>query len=288
MTPGTLYLQPSRSRAALVFVLALLGAAAVNVIIFFMLTLMNGQPIMPPPAAEQPRIVVLADSPAVKTAAKPNADPGGSPAPDEPMTINLDAPPPVAPTITEPDTRPVEVNVKFDMPDVAPIAVNVIATPVPAPSPIKVAAPKRSQDDLNRQMLEELGLAPRGRNTGPSNPLGAGGVGSGTGSGVGAGTGTGAPSADSVEHPPRPIRKPQTAYPAFARKAGIEGSVTVKILIDTTGHVSDVEVLDVIGHDSFRQAVLDVVKTWEFTPATHHGKVVSVWGISKVTFTLEK
>ena len=91
--------------------------------------------------------------------------------------------------------------------------------------------------------------------------------------------------ADEVEQPPREMggnRSP--VYPPRQLQQGVEGQVSVMLLIDEQGNVADVRVLK--GADVFRQSVLDVAHTWRFTPARHEGRPVKVWGVKEVQFTL--
>ena len=77
-------------------------------------------------------------------------------------------------------------------------------------------------------------------------------------------------------------QNPAPNYPERERQLGIEGSVTLKLLIDEAGRVEDVEV--VRGTASFRDAVMAVVYRWRFSPAVHEGRAVKVWGLKEVYF----
>jgi protein TonB len=282
--------------------LGLLLTVCINGVILALLATLNRFMIVPPPPAEQPRLLVVHET-REATVSIANPNPGGSPAPaadDAPRTISLDQLATIVPDIAAVEAvMPVALNVPLDVPAVAPLSVTVAPSPVKVAAPVAPtvpaapAAPKPLTREQAQQMMMELGLAPAPSpgtgKQGGNTALGASGIGGiGTGTGTGIGSGSGALSAEGVDHPPREINKRQPAYPSFARRAGIEGAVTLKLLIDTTGHVAEVEVIKVEGHDSFRQAVLDVVKTWQFEPASHQGKVVSVWGITRVVFSLEK
>jgi protein TonB len=92
---------------------------------------------------------------------------------------------------------------------------------------------------------------------------------------------------EEVDDPPRGLALRRPAYPASARRRGLEGFVTVKLLIDEEGRVQQVEVLEVEGHAGFRQAVTRVANLWRFTPPRHRGRRVRVWAVKKVRFDLE-
>lgn len=90
---------------------------------------------------------------------------------------------------------------------------------------------------------------------------------------------------DQVDQPPRELpQNPQPEYPSVAQRRGIEGSVTVKLLIDEAGHVQQIRVLQVRGHSSFEEAVQAVLPRWRFEPAVHQGRRVPVWGVKTIGF----
>jgi periplasmic protein TonB len=92
--------------------------------------------------------------------------------------------------------------------------------------------------------------------------------------------------ADRVDQPPRELSNPQPRYPTPAMRRSIEGSVTVRLLINTEGRVEDAQITQCDGHESFRQAVLDVVGDWRFVPAAHRGQNVKVWGVKTFRFEM--
>lgn len=59
--------------------------------------------------------------------------------------------------------------------------------------------------------------------------------------------------------------EPEAHYPAAAKAAGIDGLVTVDLLITPEGYVQEAQVVTESPTDAgFGLAALDVVKTWEF------------------------
>lgn len=92
------------------------------------------------------------------------------------------------------------------------------------------------------------------------------------------------PPSSGPNRAPEPIHMADPIYPSAARRRGIEGSVTVRIHIDTSGDVSDVDVIDVVGHHSFRDSVLKAVRKWQFTPALENGLPVAAWGERTIHF----
>jgi protein TonB len=88
-----------------------------------------------------------------------------------------------------------------------------------------------------------------------------------------------------VEKQPVPITNPSPKYPELARRAGIEGTVWVKMWVTIEGKVkqavvitSDAEILN--------QAALDAALLWAFTPAIMNNGPVAVWVSVPFRFTL--
>ncbi|MDM7917205.1 MAG: TonB family protein [Candidatus Eisenbacteria bacterium] len=71
--------------------------------------------------------------------------------------------------------------------------------------------------------------------------------------------------------PPSPVYRPPAFYPETAM--GIEGTVIVKLRVDTRGIVKDAKVLEG-GNPALEWAALDAAKRWRFDPAKLDGKPV--------------
>lgn len=87
---------------------------------------------------------------------------------------------------------------------------------------------------------------------------------------------------------PVPIELPEPLYPDSAKKAGIEGSVWVKVLLDKEGKVRDA----LIGKTSgkivgFEEAALAAAKQTTWKPAMVNNKPVAVWVSYEVKFVLK-
>jgi protein TonB len=82
------------------------------------------------------------------------------------------------------------------------------------------------------------------------------------------------PAAGSIE-PPVVLERVEPSYPELARRAGLEGVVELEISIDTTGRVTDVEVVRGLPL-GLSEAAADAVRRWSFRPArTRAGPVAS-------------
>ena len=86
---------------------------------------------------------------------------------------------------------------------------------------------------------------------------------------------------------PEILVKTQPRYTELARRANIEGFVSLKAVIDERGYVTNLEVLKDLpmGLD---KAAVDAVRTWRFKPATLHGRPVKVYYNLTVHFTIQR
>ncbi|WP_421773702.1 TonB family protein [Gracilimonas sp.] len=75
-------------------------------------------------------------------------------------------------------------------------------------------------------------------------------------------------------------------YPEMARKAGIEGRVTVQFIVNEQGSVENAQVVRGIGGGCDEQA-LEVVKQAQFTPGYQRGRPVRVQYALSINFRLE-
>jgi TonB family protein len=85
---------------------------------------------------------------------------------------------------------------------------------------------------------------------------------------------------------PVPTYKPEPTYAPEARRDRIEGTVEIRIVVDTQGNVADArEVSPPLG-GGLDEKALETVKTWKFQPAKHDGVPVPVRVTVEVTFRL--
>ena len=82
--------------------------------------------------------------------------------------------------------------------------------------------------------------------------------------------------------------QPQAVYPDSAKKAGIEGSVWVKALIDKQGNVRDAIVTKGSGKKvGFEEAALAAAKQATWKPAIQNKQPVFVWVSYEIKFLLK-
>ena len=139
----------------------------------------------------------------------------------------------------------------------------------------------------------------------PLNRLGAysngpgsgGGIGIGASTGVGPGTGLGAGPGSyggidgSVFRPGRGVSAPTLLYkvePEYseeARKAKYQGTVVLKVIVDSTGRVVNPSIVRSLGLGLDEKAV-EAVRKWRFRPGFKDGKPVPVTAEIEVSFRL--
>ena len=94
------------------------------------------------------------------------------------------------------------------------------------------------------------------------------------------------------DKPPEPIGgfatiQKNLVYPELARKAGIEGTVTVYARIGENGDVIDTKILRPLGESGCNEAAVTAIKSVRWKPAQANGKPVAVWVSVPVRFKLQ-
>jgi TonB family protein len=83
---------------------------------------------------------------------------------------------------------------------------------------------------------------------------------------------------------PRLVLRSVPNYPAIAKRAAIEGEVTVDAVIDTNGKLTNMKVVS--GQPLLQQAALDSLRTWKYEPAYLDDKPVPVQTSITVKFRI--
>ena len=81
------------------------------------------------------------------------------------------------------------------------------------------------------------------------------------------------------------LHKVIPVYPADAKKAGIQGHVQLRAIIDKTGKVEDIKVVS--GPKELQQSAIDAVKQWLYKPYLLNGKPVEVKTTINIIYTLQ-
>ena len=90
----------------------------------------------------------------------------------------------------------------------------------------------------------------------------------------------------SVDTAPKVMKRSPVVYPELARRQGINGFVLMNVLINETGNVEDVEIVESKPEEVFDLKANDTIRRWKFEPATYNGKKVKVWAMQKIVFKL--
>jgi len=178
---------------------------------------------------------------------------------------------------------------QFVPPNVTPppqaklVMVPTIVAPPDAPIP-NVVSPNIG-DPLSRVAALSNGIGSGGGIGSGSR----GGIGSGTGGGFGPGSGGGfgggAYRVGGGVSKPEILHQVQPEYSEEARKAKFSGTVTLRIVVDASGHVSEAKVVRGIGLGLDEKAI-EAVNKWTFKPGTKNGTPVAVIANIEVNFRL--
>lgn len=90
-----------------------------------------------------------------------------------------------------------------------------------------------------------------------------------------------------VEKQPVPVKQVQPEYPEIARRAGVEGTVWVKILVDKEGKAKKAVVMK-SDAEIFNEPAIKAAVQWVFTPAMMNNGPVAVWAAVPFHFKLNR
>ncbi len=76
-------------------------------------------------------------------------------------------------------------------------------------------------------------------------------------------------------------------YPARARQRQLEGWVDVEFLVDVTGNITDVEILDAQRLQYFRDAAVEAIRSWQVNPKVVRGRTISQRVRTRIEFRIE-
>jgi protein TonB len=95
-----------------------------------------------------------------------------------------------------------------------------------------------------------------------------------------------ATTAGAVAQDLKTSNRVEPAYPPAARRAGEEGTVRLKVLVDEKGRPKDVAVATSSGFARLDQAAMEAVRKWRFVAATDGTHPISAWTQVAITFRL--
>ena len=177
---------------------------------------------------------------------------------------------------------------------VPPVAVVVNEAPKLTMEPSIVAAPDIALPDVNMAQygdpLAKIGPPSNGPGSGGGIGNGkGGGVGSGKGPGVGPGEGGGIGggifAVGGGVTAPVILFKPEPEYSDEARKAMLQGTVVLEVIVDVSGRTRNIKMLRSLGLGLDEQAI-KAVERWRFKPGLKDGKPVPTMINAYVSFHL--
>ena len=190
----------------------------------------------------------------------PQAQPPSPPDPDIPVPD--DTPPP------EPEPPKLESMIQPQPPDLPPPVFPVEAPPPPPPPP-KPQPPKPTP--------------PKPRQAAPTAPP----------SDAPPQTAAAAPAAQ--QSGPRTVTdaqvgyltRPSPIYPMRSKRAGEQGTVMVRVLVDSTGRPSQVVLQKSSGHPELDESALSALRAARFRPFMDAGVASAVWVVCPIGFALQ-
>lgn len=78
----------------------------------------------------------------------------------------------------------------------------------------------------------------------------------------------------------------EPTYPPASRRAGEEGTVRLRVLVDDSGRPKDVQIAQTSGFSRLDDAAKQAVRRWRFQAATDGGRAISAWTQVAITFRL--
>ena len=147
-----------------------------------------------------------------------------------------------------------------------------------------------SLPSLGVTQSQQIALASQGKGGGSGFGQGIGGGmgagrGSGAGPGSGGGYGGGLMSVGGGVSAPQVIHSVEPEFTDDARRANYQGSVSIKLIVDSQGNPQDVRLASHLGM-GLEEKAIEAVRQYKFTAAMYQGHPVSVQIIMDVDFHL--
>jgi len=83
------------------------------------------------------------------------------------------------------------------------------------------------------------------------------------------------------------LDNPAPPYPSLARRAGEQGRVVLRVLVNPSGKADEVEIRTSSGHRRLDESARDTVRRWRFVPAKRGDEPVPAWVLIPISFRLE-
>ena len=82
------------------------------------------------------------------------------------------------------------------------------------------------------------------------------------------------------------LDNPAPAYPVLSRRAGEQGHVLLRVLVNAAGRADEVQVRGSSGSTRLDEAACNTVRRWRFEPARRGEQAVPAWVLIPVSFSL--
>jgi protein TonB len=82
------------------------------------------------------------------------------------------------------------------------------------------------------------------------------------------------------------LDNPKPAYPAMARRLGVQGTVRLRVLVSAAGLAEKVELKESSGSDMLDRAAQEAIRRWRFVPAKRGEAAFADWVVVPIKFTL--
>ena len=180
----------------------------------------------------------------------------------------------------------------------------VAKTPITPPQIIRIEQPKLAvppseivkmpdnpiMPNVGVSDSPQVALASQGKGSGSGFGQGLGGgigAGHGVGAGIGGGGGYGGGlmSVGGGVSAPQLLRSVQPEFTETARQQNFQGSVSIKLIVDSQGNPQDVRLMSHLGM-GLEEKAIEAVRQYKFRPAMYQGHPVSVQIIIDVDFHL--
>jgi len=93
-------------------------------------------------------------------------------------------------------------------------------------------------------------------------------------------------SLDEIDNPLMPLVRTPPLYPRQAQRRGIQGWVDVEFIVNISGRVETVTIIQAEPPGIYEQSVIRAVSSWRFSPGTVSGKPVNIRIRQRLQFRL--
>lgn len=169
------------------------------------------------------------------------------------LMVNMVAPQPPAPTPPEPEVAP----------QPRPVAKRERPLPVAAPQPVLATPSTSVAANETPQVAAPTPVAPPAPAPAPPAPLSSPVV-----------------DADYLDNP-KPV------YPPLSRRLREEGKVVLRVFVEVSGSVGQVEVRSSSGFERLDKSAMAAVAQWKFKPARQGVEAVGAWVLVPIVFSVK-